>query len=254
MSGVDVLGVRVDAVPLDEAVRLVDSWIASSNRGYVCLVNVHVVETARNDPELREALGTSGLNLPDGAPVAWLARRKAGLAIGRVTGSDLFDALCGGAPRRHFFLGSTETTLERLADAVEDRYGEAEICGAHSPPFRPLSERESDDVAARVNEARPDVVWVGLGAPHQEVWMLRNRGRLEAPALIGVGAVFDFASGVQSRAPAWAQRNGLEWLHRLANEPRRLSGRYLRTNSSFVFRAAGASARSLVPEWRKASQ
>jgi N-acetylglucosaminyldiphosphoundecaprenol N-acetyl-beta-D-mannosaminyltransferase len=251
LNGVEVLGVRLDALGLGEATRCIDSWIASGTKGFVCLVNVHVVETARKSPELREALRDSGLNLPDGAPVAWLAGRKMGRRIGRVTGSDFFAAVCGGTRRRHFFLGSTEPTLVNLIEAVETCYPRAEICGAHSPPFRTLSGKDSADIAARVNESSPDIVWVGLGAPRQEVWMLRNRDRIDAPVLAGVGAVFDFASGVKRRAPDWVQRSGLEWVHRLASEPRRLSGRYLSTNSSFLTRAAGEELATLCGSRRR---
>jgi N-acetylglucosaminyldiphosphoundecaprenol N-acetyl-beta-D-mannosaminyltransferase len=244
VSRVDVLGVPVEPVDLNRAVEVVNSWIDSKARQYVCLVNVHVVETAKKSPHLNEALRHSGLNLPDGAPVAWLVRRKNGTDGERVTGSDLFSALCGGSARRHFFLGSTPLTLEKLTKAVSRGYPTAEICGSYSPPFGLLSEKESEEIVFRINAAKPDIVWVGLGAPRQELWMLNNRPLLEAPALIGVGAVFDFVSGTKKRAPQWAQRSGLEWLHRLASEPRRLSRRYLGTNASFVIRVVRAGLRS----------
>jgi N-acetylglucosaminyldiphosphoundecaprenol N-acetyl-beta-D-mannosaminyltransferase len=249
----DVLGVRVDPVDLDGVVALVDSWIESRAKRFACLVNVHVVETARKSPELQEALRSSALNLPDGAPVAWLAGRRRGNKAERVTGSDVFAALCGGRTRRHFFFGSTTSTLTRLIEAVEHRFPEAEVAGSYAPPFRSLSDDEATEIVGAINAAEPDVVWVGLGAPRQELWMLRHREHLNAPALIGVGAVFDFASGAKRRAPAWAQRSGLEWLHRLASEPRRLTGRYVTTNSSFVVRAARAQMRVPNPSRARAS-
>jgi N-acetylglucosaminyldiphosphoundecaprenol N-acetyl-beta-D-mannosaminyltransferase len=240
MSSVDVLGVQIAPLDLPQAVATVDAWIDGAERAYACLVNVHVMETARQSTELAVALHGSGLNLPDGAPVAWLASRVAAHRVARVTGSDLFAAVCSGKPRRHFFLGSTSETLERLRQVVETSYPQAEICGALAPPFRRLSPSEWQEQIEVVNAARPDIVWVGLGAPRQEIWMHAHRDRLSAPVLIGVGAVFDFASGQKQRAPRWMRHGGLEWLHRLATEPRRLWRRYLLTNTTFAVRAVAA--------------
>jgi N-acetylglucosaminyldiphosphoundecaprenol N-acetyl-beta-D-mannosaminyltransferase len=163
--------------------------------------------------------------------------------VKRVTGSDLFEALCSRRRRRHFFLGSTQETLDCLTRAVANLYPQAEICGAYSPPFGPFGERECAEMVGRANSAMADIVWVGLGAPKQELWLHANRSALTAPAVIGVGAVFDFASGTKPRAPVWMQSTGLEWAHRLLTEPRRLWRRYLFTNTSFALRAAGAVIR-----------
>jgi N-acetylglucosaminyldiphosphoundecaprenol N-acetyl-beta-D-mannosaminyltransferase len=241
---VEVLGVPIGCDGLDAAVETVDGWISDRGRGYACLVNVHLIQTARRSPELSGALRHADLSLPDGAPVAWLAGHLRQEPVQRVTGSDLFDALCSSRTRRHFFLGSTPETLERLTRAVVDRYPHAEVCGTYSPPFGPLEERECAEMVTRANDAMADIVWVGLGAPKQELWLHANRPRLTAPAVIGVGAVFDFAGGTKTRAPAWMQRAGLEWAHRLATEPRRLWRRYLLTNTTFALRAAAAMIRT----------
>jgi N-acetylglucosaminyldiphosphoundecaprenol N-acetyl-beta-D-mannosaminyltransferase len=121
-----------------------------------------------------------------------------------------------------------------LCEAVQKRFPSAYICGAISPPFGHVDEHEWRKIAAEVNAARPDIVWVGLGAPRQELWMHAHRRELDAPALIGVGAVFDFASGCKKRAPAWMRRSGLEWFFRLMQEPLRLGPRYVFTNSRFL--------------------
>jgi N-acetylglucosaminyldiphosphoundecaprenol N-acetyl-beta-D-mannosaminyltransferase len=240
MRPADVLGVPIAELTIEEAVETVDGWIERREQAYACLINVHVVETARRSAELRSALHhPAALNLPDGAPVAWLASRVRRSPVPRITGSDLFAALCSGSRRRHFFLGSTPETLERLVTAVRGKHPDAQICGVLSPPFRPLNDREATELVERVNAARPDIVWVGLGAPRQEIWMRSNRARLTAPALIGVGAVFDFASGTKRRAPNWARRAGLEWAHRLLTEPRRLWRRYLVTNTTFLLHTSG---------------
>ena len=253
MTTVDVFDVPIATIGLERAVETVDAWIERGERGYACLVNVHLVETARRAPSVRRALQGAALNLPDGAPVAWLAGRLARSRVPRVTGSDLFAALCEAGRRRHFFLGSTPETLSRLVEAVQRDFPDAEICGVDSPPFRQLSELESLELVARVNAARPDIVWVGLGAPRQELWMRANREGLRAPALIGVGAVFDYASGTKPRAPQWLQGAGLEWAHRLVTEPRRLWRRYLVTNTRFLAHVPGALARASIRNQPRAS-
>jgi N-acetylglucosaminyldiphosphoundecaprenol N-acetyl-beta-D-mannosaminyltransferase len=243
MTTVDVLGVPICCDGLDGAVDKVDEWISEHRQGYACLVNVHLVQTARRSPHLSAALRAADLSLPDGAPVAWLAGHLRHRPVQRVTGSDLFDALCSRRRRRHFFLGSTPETLERLTQAVVNRYPQADVCGTYSPPFGSLEELECAEMVARANSAMVDIVWVGLGAPKQELWLHANRSNLKAPAVIGVGAVFDFVSGTKPRAPVWMQHAGLEWAYRLVTEPRRLWRRYLFTNTSFAVRAAGAVIR-----------
>ena len=253
MTTVEVFDLPIATIGLKRAVETVDSWIDRGERGYACLVNVHLVEAARRAPSVRTALQGAALNLPDGAPVAWLAGRLGRSRVARVTGSDLFAALCEAGRHRHFVLGTTPETLGRLVEAVQRDFPDTEICGVHSPPFRQLSELESIELAARVNAACPDIVWVGLGAPRQELWMRANRDRLRAPALIGVGAVFDYASGTKPRAPQWLQGAGLEWAHRLVTEPRRLWRRYLVTNTRFLAHVPGALARASIRNQPRAS-
>lgn len=244
-----VRGTRVDTLSLTAAVEHAIGWIARRNRTYLCFANVHVVETAARDAGLAKALRGSTLTLPDGSPVAWAASRKLGRNVDRITGSDVFDTLIRRPRLRHFFYGSTNETLALLAGAVAARYPEATVCGTHAPPFRALDDDELLVDAARINGAAPDVVWVGLGAPRQEIWMARVRPHVEAPLLIGVGAVFDFIAGTRARAPKWMQQLGLEWLHRLCQEPRRLGPRYVKTNASFI----GWAIRARESPWERTS-
>lgn len=238
MSTVEVLGTRVDAIDLDATVERIEEWIEAGKREFVCFANVHVVETARRSPAVAEALAAAGLVLPDGAPVAWAASRVRGRPTERIAGSDVFDAVCRRLQgRRHFFLGSTPLVLAALEAAVRERYPGIVVAGSYSPPYGE-SVTPAGEVAAAVSAAAPDIVWVGLGAPKQELFMHRARGVLEAPVMLGVGAVFDFVSGTKPRAPVWAQRAGLEWAHRLAREPRRLGRRYIETNSRFALALA----------------
>jgi N-acetylglucosaminyldiphosphoundecaprenol N-acetyl-beta-D-mannosaminyltransferase len=223
------------AISRSETCEKLERWIAERRREFVVLANVHVIETARRTAELSDALHRAGLVLPDGAPIAWAVGRDTGTRSERVTGCDVFDALCRRSPAagyRHFFYGSTPETVELLRRRVSERYPGIQICGVLSPPFGPVELRREE--LAAINAARPDIVWVGLGAPKQELWMGRARQHLEAPLLLGVGAVFDFASGRKPRAPRILQRLWLEWLHRLITEPRRLARRYTVTNTTFV--------------------
>ena len=228
---VDVIGTPIVAAGLAEVVDALEASIAERRGQYVCFANAHVTSTACRDERLAEALAGAGMVLPDGAPVAWAARTR------RIAGSDVFEELCRRSPGRgyrHFLLGSTDETLALLHAQVESSYPGIEICGAYSPPFGPVLEGLVPEAAEIVNAARADIVWVGLGAPKQELFMRALRPLAEAPLLLGVGAVFDFASGTKRRAPAWMQRAGLEWLHRLCSEPRRLARRYLVTNTAFA--------------------
>ena len=236
MRTADVIGTRVFAAPLEEVVDELERCLGDEGREYVCFANAHLTSTARRDENTARALGNAGFVLADGAPVAWAIRLLTGDATVRVTGSDVFEELCRRSPtagHRHFFLGSTPVTLDRMRRSTEERHPGIEICGSYSPPFGAALFDELPAIARRVNDAQPDIVWVGLGAPRQEVWMEAARPLLDAPLLLGVGAVFEFVAGTKRRAPGWMQRSGLEWAHRLLHEPRRLGRRYLVTNTAF---------------------
>jgi len=138
-------------------------------------------------------------------------------------------AVCGettAAGWRHYFYGGEPGVVEALAARLLDRFPGLTVAGTTTPPFRPLTQAEEEETVARINNARPDIVWVGLSSAAQERWMADHRDRLSAPLLVGVGAAFDFLSGRKPQAPRWIQRSGLEWLFRLATEPRRLWRRY----------------------------
>jgi N-acetylglucosaminyldiphosphoundecaprenol N-acetyl-beta-D-mannosaminyltransferase len=208
--------------------------------GYVCHANVHVTVTSWHDQAIHRALDEAWMICPDGAPVAWMMRRLGAIGAERIAGADLMARLfaVGQAEGlRHFLFGSTTHVLERLERTLLDQYTSALIAGSYAPGPLSADEPASPDTISRISRAEPDIVWCGLGAPKQELWM-RQHAHLLAPAvLIGVGAAFDFCAGTKARAPAWMQRAGFEWAHRLGSEPGRLAGRYLRTNSEFVLRA-----------------
>ena len=136
---------------------------------------------------------------------------------------------------KHFFLGSTNKTIEKLTKVIEHDYPSALVCGSISPPFRPLTKEENNTIINKINDTNADIIWVGLGAPKQEKWMYHIIKRLNTKILIGVGAAFDFHAGSKKRAPKWMQSIGLEWLFRLLSEPKRLWRRYLKHNPKFIW-------------------
>jgi N-acetylglucosaminyldiphosphoundecaprenol N-acetyl-beta-D-mannosaminyltransferase len=236
-----VLGVWVDAVDPGRALDAIEGWIASGQRGYVCATNVHSVMEARRDGAVRSALNGARLVVPDGMPLVWLGRLEGHRGVRRVYGPDLTLQLCERAARRGyrcFFYGGAEGVAGALADALARRFPGLPVVGAEAPPFRPLTAAEDEEAVGRINAAAPDLVFVGLGCPKQELWMAAHRGRLAAAALLGVGAAFDFHTGRVSQAPRWMMGAGLEWLFRLGREPRRLWHRYLVYNPAFLFQVA----------------
>lgn len=200
--------------------------------------NVHTLVEAAADPALREVYATAEIVAIDGMPIAWVARMRGARAAQRVSGPDVMLSLCDRGREiglRHFFLGGREGVPEELAARLGSKYPGLNVAGLESPPFRPVTAEEDEALVERINAVSPDVLWVGLGAPKQEFWAADHATRLDVPLILPVGAAFDFHSGRVRRAPNWMQRVGLEWLFRLAAEPRRLWRRYLVTNARFVY-------------------
>lgn len=245
----DVLGVDYFAGSLDDAAGLVLERVLVRRGGYASLCGVHGIILAQHRASLMAALREAWMTFPDGAPVAWLMRRTGAVAARRVAGPDLMPRVIdlGQAHGvRHFFLGSTPGVLDALRQRIESRCPDAVIAGMASPPFRELRPDEREALLAEIRSSEPDVVWVGLGLPKQDEWMHRHARDLHPAVVLGVGAAFDFEARTKPRAPAWMQRAGLEWLHRLCCEPRRLARRYATTNTEFVVRAAVVLARARV--------
>lgn len=237
MRLVDVRGTAITAATQEDVIAAVDAMIQSGEGGTVCLANVHVVEAARRDDPLREALEAADLVLPDGAPIAWAIRRGGCKDVRRISGSALFRGLCARGETtgvRHFFLGGTPGTLTTVVEATERSFPRLAICGSNSPPYQSADRQDAESLGRLISAAAANVVWVGMGAPKQEVLMTRLRPFAPQAVFIGVGAVFDFVAGTKRRAPQWMRRAGLEWLFRLVTEPRRLLRRYAVTNTTFV--------------------
>jgi N-acetylglucosaminyldiphosphoundecaprenol N-acetyl-beta-D-mannosaminyltransferase len=248
-----LLGLPVAVTDYTGAMEAMDAMVLARERGYVVVAPVHALIVARDDPEMRAAMTDATFTVPDGMPLVWLLRGLGERLEDRVYGPTLMDRYCGRcADRGHrvwLYGGTDDGAREELAAALRARHPGLRVVGGFSPPFRALSGEEEDEVVARIDADRPDVVWVGTGQPKQEKWMARMRPRLEAPVLCGVGAAFDFHAGRVPQAPRWMQDRGLEWLYRLGQEPRRLGPRYLRTNPRF----AVAALRQLARERRRRS-
>lgn len=234
-----VLGIPIDAVSWEVTMDRVLGWAHGRESRYITICNVHVVVTAAGDGDYRGIIEGSDLATPDGAPVAWMLRRQGFADVRRISGPDLMAKLlvrCAEERVAVYLYGGTQDVLAKLRARIEADHPVLGVAGAESPPFRALSPEEDDAAVARINNSGAGIVFVGLGCPKQEQWMAAHKGRVKA-VMIGVGAAFDFHAGTVKRAPRWMQTAGLEWLHRLASEPRRLWRRYLVTNSLFLWGA-----------------
>lgn len=238
---VNVLGTGVHPVNLGTATDAVLSAAEANQRGYVCVTGVHGVIEARRDPGLRRILNRAFLNVPDGMPLVWVGRGRGFSHMGRVYGPEFMLEVCRASVSRsltHFLYGGKPGVADELKAALETRVPGLRIVGTYGPPFRPLNGSEQTELAARVDACRPDFFWVGLSTPKQERFMAEYLPRLNVRLMAGVGAAFDVHTGRMADAPRWVKGMGLQWLHRLGQEPRRLARRYAVIVPSFLCRIA----------------
>jgi N-acetylglucosaminyldiphosphoundecaprenol N-acetyl-beta-D-mannosaminyltransferase len=234
---VDVLGVPVHAGTMDDAVDVVGSWIKDRDPGYAIFRDVHGIMQSQRRADVLEAHRNAGLVTCDGIPLVWAAKWAGVPEAERVCGPDFLTAFCSQAEAqgwKSFFYGGSEGTPQKVADRLRERFPDLQVVGTHSPPYRPLTPTENAGVIDMINRSEADIVWVGLSTPKQELWMQDHVGIVDAPALLGVGAAFDFLTGDVRRAPRWLQGTGFEWVYRVLREPRRLGARYLRNNPAFL--------------------
>ena len=234
---VDVLGVGISCVDIPIAVETIGTWITNSETRYVCVTGMHGVMESQTDGALRDIHNRSGLTTADGMPLVWCARWAGVKRASRVYGPDLMLAVCARAVEEgwsSYFVGGAEGVAERLVQRLRGWFPGLKVVGWESPPFRTVTPEEDRATIARINQADPDIVWVGLGTPKQERWMADHHLALNAHVLVGVGAAFDMHAGVLKQAPRWMQQSGLEWVYRLAIEPQRLWRRYLLNIPQFV--------------------
>lgn len=235
----NILGVGVSAIDLDDLVAACETWIARGDREYVCITNTHLVMMCQKDEHLRRIHNEAGLCTPDGVPLFWLARLMGHANVTRVCGPDITLACMERGLRhgwKHFLYGSAPGIADRMAARMRERFPGIHIVGTHSPPFRPLTPEEDEEVVRMINASGAHFLWLAIAPGDMERFMAAHRDRLTVNVQAGVGAVFDFLSGNKPQAPRWVAALGMEWFFRLCTEPRRLFVRYLTNNPAFVAR------------------
>ena len=249
-SGLDsrlILGTRTDSTSYSDAATRVLEWAKTTESRYVCVSNVHVTMESYDSAEYRAIVNGADLVTPDGMPLVWALRLFGVTGATRVYGPTLTVHLLQHAATTGVavgFYGASPEVLTRMLEACRRRFPGLRVAYAHAPPFRQLTAAEDAAVVGEINGTGARILFVGLGCPKQERWMASHKGRVNA-VMLGVGAAFDFLAGVKPQAPAVLQRLGLEWLFRLATEPRRLWRRYAYHNPRFVALFAGQYFRSL---------
>ena len=232
-------GVRFSKINLTEAVRKLIDDVLQKRKTQVCVTNVYSLVMMQKDAEFRKINNSVELSVADGMPIVWLSRLMGCALPCRMAGADLFFELCKEASLRGFsiyLLGSTSDVLEKIKINLKTEFPNLQIAGMYSPPYKEnFSEDENSEILRSINEAKPDILLVGMTAPKQEKWIYRNLDKLNVKVAIGIGAVFNFVAGTVKRAPRWMQKMGLEWLFRLIQEPKRLWKRYLIGNTIFIF-------------------
>lgn len=232
----EILGTRINVTSMERTLAYIKAHLEELRGDYICVSNVHTTVMAYEDSAYQRIQNGGALALPDGAPLSIYSRKHGFADAERVTGPDLMVELLKASERegyRHFFYGAAQETLEAMQRAIERDYPKACIAGMYAPPFRPLTPKEDDAAISLINRAKPDFIWVGLGAPKQEQWMYAHKGKL-CGVSVGVGAGFDYLAGGIKRAPKLMQRLCLEWLYRLMQDPKRLWKRYAAANFKFM--------------------
>jgi N-acetylglucosaminyldiphosphoundecaprenol N-acetyl-beta-D-mannosaminyltransferase len=236
----DVLGVKVSAINMKLAVELTDEWVVTGIPGYICVTGVHGVMEAQSDSEFRRILNHACINAPDGMPMSWIGHLQGFREMNRVFGPDFMTAMCRLSVERgyrNFLYGGKPGVAELLSETLQRKFPGLQVVGTYTPPFRNLTPEEEVEILAKVVESKPHILWVGLSTPKQEQFMAQYVDRLHVPLLVGVGAAFDYHSGRIRDCSEWIKRAGLQWLHRLMQDPR-LWRRYLRNNPAFLWHIA----------------
>lgn len=233
----NIMGVNIAAINMEWLLDYLDKNLQDIKGDYICVANVHTTVTSSEESEYCKVQNGGLMAIPDGGPLSTVGRKRGFKSMSRITGPSLMEELFKVSSEksyRHYFYGSTEETLEILYQKLNENYPGIQVAGMFSPPFRSLEPNEDAVIIKKINETKPDFVWIGLGAPKQEIFMAEHQGKIDG-LLIGVGAGFAYHAGLLKRAPRWMQKSNLEWLYRLLQEPKRLFNRYLHTNTKFIW-------------------
>lgn len=241
---VSILGIPVSAINMERAVEIIGGWISAGKGGYVAVADVHSVMRGVDSAEHADALAQAAMVAPDGKPLSVVGRLRGHKQMAQVCGPELLPTIMARSVKEgwtHYLYGGADGVAADLATRMRAQFPGVQIVGHECPPFRQLATAEKLQTATRIRESGADIVWVGLGCPKQERWMLENIHRLPGQVLIGIGAAFDFHTGRVERAPRWLRDAGLEWAHRLASNPARLWRRYFVHAPRFVLQTLAES-------------
>lgn len=232
----NILGVNINVTNMNDTVKVITDNLEDIKGNYICVSNVHTTVMSFENESYRTIQNCGYMALPDGKPLSVVSKKRGWKEAERVTGPDLMAKIFEISQikgYKHYFYGSTQETLDTLQTKLNNKYPNLNIVGMYSPPFRTLSAEEDQDIIKKINESNADFLWVGLGAPKQEIWMYEHKGIINS-IMIGVGAGFDYHAEKIKRAPILMQKLGLEWSYRLIQDPKRLWKRYLTTNIKFI--------------------
>jgi N-acetylglucosaminyldiphosphoundecaprenol N-acetyl-beta-D-mannosaminyltransferase len=237
-SAVRILGIDIAAVDMEATLSRIAALLQESRKGYICAVSVHGVMEAHRSPRLAQSYSGSELTIPDGMPLVWVGWMQGHADMRRVTGPDLMIEVFRRrefAGVTHFLYGGVEGVAEDLRERLEARFPWVRIVGTATPPFHELSTVEQQELMTTISDLKPEIIWVGLGCPKQEIFMARCLPMLDTTLMFGVGAAFDFHTGRIRDCAQWIKLAGLQWLDRLLQDPQRLWRRYLRNNTAFLW-------------------
>lgn len=232
----NIMGVNIAAINMEWLKQYLKENLQDLKGDYICVSNVHTTVTSYEDENYRNIQNNALMAIPDGGPLSSIGRKRGFSSMDRTAGPSLMEEIFKDKEYIHYFYGSTEETLGLLEKKLKEKYSGIKIVGMYSPPFRKLTKEEDEKVIEKINNCNPDFVWIGLGAPKQEIWMAEHQGKVNG-LMVGVGAGFDYFAGNIKRAPLWMQKSNLEWLYRLIQDPKRLFKRYFVTNTKFIWHA-----------------
>jgi N-acetylglucosaminyldiphosphoundecaprenol N-acetyl-beta-D-mannosaminyltransferase len=218
--------IKINITNIDDTLCQIGNAIQKKQYGYICVTNSRTAYQANHDEEYLKIQNNSLMTVPDGIPLIWIAHNKGFKEVGRVCGPDLFPNILKISKEKnysHFFFGSTPKTISIIKNKFKNEYPEIEIKGAVSPPFQPIEDYNIEELAKEINRLKPTFFWCGLGAPKQEQLMALLQPKLEATICVGIGLVFEYFANTVDRAPKWAQKIGLEWFFRLAQQPKKIT-------------------------------
>lgn len=235
----NILGMKVNPSTYSQTVEQIETWIQKEQTKFISIAAVNNLVCALKDPQIMAIENRADMVTTDGTPLVWILKKRGYKNCSRVYGPTLMLHVLKMAEQKGhgiFLYGCTDELLDKLIENLKKQFPQLNIAGRHAPPFRPLTDQESDDISKEINDSGAQLVFVGLSSPKQEVWMDAHKKKLNKVVMLGVGAAFLFHAGEVKQAPPILQKLGLEWLFRLVNEPKRLWRRYLIGNSYFIWK------------------